>query len=42
MIKVTSGKYTFTFNDGTTEEEQQETIKRCEERMRADNGNKEV
>jgi len=25
-----------------TEEEQQETIKRCEERMRADNGNKEV
>jgi transposase InsO family protein len=28
MIKVTSGKYTFTFNDGTTEEEQQEAIKR--------------
>jgi hypothetical protein len=25
-----------------TEEEQKETIKRCEERMRADNGNKEV
>ena len=25
-----------------TEEEQQETIKRCEERIRTDNGNKEV
>jgi len=28
MIKVESEGYTFTFNDGTTEEQQQEAIKR--------------